>query len=315
MNQMRELPSETEVLWPEVKRLLAAFPEEPSKFNQASLSAIGERVFELLFSEGFTEYQQWFRVSNANHPSPIEVQIRVSGDDGAQMACNAAALILKEKWGDAFTEGSHGADCPENPIQWKPISSMQWRLSSSGAIAKRELAAGHENSFNWLFKLGFFGPGYWARLAIVKPDKFKDREDELHRQIDATGLRFEELPCPGAGWGAVIGARMISAPAGVPTVATAAGSDETAETRFANGRQFSGVAPELGPLEKALAMKAKNPEMSHVDIASAVGISRTTLYKPSFRLYRDACAAFASNPPPKGSRAADGSIEAESPDE
>ncbi len=71
-------------------------------------------------------------------------------------------------------------------------------------------------------------------------------------------------------------------------------------------------AVEPGPLGKALGMLVENPEMAgwpKTKIAQTVGVNRTTLYRKTWEPFRNACQAMKTTPP-RGSKAADGTIEA-----
>ncbi len=71
---------------------------------------------------------------------------------------------------------------------------------------------------------------------------------------------------------------------------------------------------DLGPLEKALALLVIHPDWTHQQIADAVGVTRTTLYKPAWSMYRDARKALrgaAQGNIPRGSKNGDtGKMEA-----
>ena len=70
------------------------------------------------------------------------------------------------------------------------------------------------------------------------------------------------------------------------------------------------AADQIGPMEKALALLISNPELDNGAVARKVGVKRQTLYKPNWKQYQDARRLMKAPSIPKGSKSADGTIEA-----
>jgi hypothetical protein len=150
------------------------------------------------------------------------VQFQATGEGGFAKAMEHVSAVEYATWGDAWRAWKAGEASHVSPFRTEAMKPEEWRLTDQGVIARGELdgtnpQTGPETVFDFIFKRGFFGPGYWSRLAISNPARLD--KAIINEQMQNTGQAWQVLPRPPlSGAGLLVKLRKIERPAGSQAV-------------------------------------------------------------------------------------------------
>jgi hypothetical protein len=206
--------ADADLLKPVIVKLLQTIPKSWAEFNLDALTAIEDNALFLLMAAGMVERRGWLRSTIANHPTCFEVRFQATGECGFGKAIEHLTAVEYATWGDAWQAWKAGETGHVSPFRIETIKPQEWRLTADGVIARSELdgsnrTVGFDNVLDFIFKRGFFGPGYWGRLAPQRVDP-----EIIEEQTRLTGQDWASLTRPPlSGSGAVVELRKIDKPA------------------------------------------------------------------------------------------------------
>ena len=161
-------------LKPAIAELLRTIPETWAEFDLDRLTVIQDNALFLLTAAGMVERRGWLRSTIVNHPTAFEVRFKATGEGGFAKAIEQAAATEYETWKEAWRTWKTGETKDVSPFRIEAMKPQEWRLTDQGILARGELdgtkhVMGSDATFDFIFKRGFFGPGYWSRLAASNP--------------------------------------------------------------------------------------------------------------------------------------------------
>ncbi|MEN6406358.1 MAG: hypothetical protein ABFC77_07800 [Thermoguttaceae bacterium] len=206
--------AEVELLKPAIADLLRTIPETWATFDADTLTAIQENALFLLTGAGMVERRGWYRSTMITHPTYFEVHFQATGEGGFAKAVEKVTALEYETWGDVWQTWKTGEAGHVSPFHTEMLKPQEWRLTNDGMMARRDLdGTGPDEVFDFVFKRGFYGPGYWWRLRHIGSPKFDAAI--IEEQVRNTGQNWQDLPRPpGSGSGHLVEFRKIEKPAG-----------------------------------------------------------------------------------------------------
>ena len=209
--------AEADLLKPAIAELLRTIPETWAEFDLDRLTVVQDNALFLLTAAGIVERRGWLRSTIANHPTAFEVRFHATGEGGFAKAMEQAAAAEYETWKEAWRTWKTGETKDVSPFRTEAMKPQEWRLTDQGILARGELdgtkhVMGSDATFDFIFKRGFFGPGYWSRLAASNPRRL-DRAI-VEEQSRSTGQDWTNLPRPPLpGSGLLVEIRKVEEPA------------------------------------------------------------------------------------------------------
>ncbi len=209
--------AEADLLKPAIAELLRMIPETWVEFDLDRLTVIQDNALFLLTAAGMVERRGWLRSTIANHPTAFEVRFQTTGEGGFAKAMEQAAAAEYETWKEAWRTWKAGETKNVSPFRTEAMKPQEWRLTDQGILARGDLGTPDRGTdpdatFDFIFKRGFFGPGYWSRLAASNPKRV-DRAI-IEEQSRSTGQDWTELPRPPlTGSGLLVEIRKVEKPA------------------------------------------------------------------------------------------------------
>ena len=191
--------AEADLLKSAIAELLRTIPETWAEFDLDRLTVIQDNALFLLTAAGMVERRGWLRSTIANHLTEFEVRFQATGEDGFAKAIEKAVAAEYETWKEAWRTWKTGETKDVSPFRTEAMKPQEWRLTDQGLLGRGELdgtkhVMGSDATFDFIFKRGFFGPGYWSRLAVSNPKRV-DRA-LIEEQSRNTGRDWTNLPRP-----------------------------------------------------------------------------------------------------------------------
>lgn len=214
--------AEAELLLPVIGEMLREVPESWGEFDLDALSHVQENALYLLTEAGMVERLGWLRASMANHATYFEVCFQATGEGGFAKAMEKAVALEYETWADAWRAWKAGKTGRVSPFVTEAMSPQRWRLTDQGVIARRDLDERPDAVYDFVLRRGMYGPGYWLRLRICDPDKFRDNVPLIGQLCEAHDIEWVALPRPPvSGDGQLVTIRAKDNPAGPQAVSVA----------------------------------------------------------------------------------------------
>ncbi|QDU27732.1 HTH domain protein [Anatilimnocola aggregata] len=184
-----------------ISDLLRAIPVVWADVDGDCLSHLQTRALFLLISSGMVERRGWLRTTIANHSTCIEIRFQATGESGYHEALQQASPTQFEVWRDAWRDWcgrSHGGASPFHSYMIKP---QEWRLTDQGVLARDDLNGLNPDSdpafvFDFVFKRGPHGPGYWLRRMGPGGRPLSEEETQTVARLQAAGQDLGTLPRP-----------------------------------------------------------------------------------------------------------------------
>ncbi len=209
--------AEADLLKPAIAELLRIIPETWAEFDLDRLTVVQDRALFLLTAAGMVERRGWLRSTIANHPTAFEVRFQATGEGGFAKAIEQATAAEYETWKEAWRTWKTGETKNGSPFRTEAMKPQEWRLTDQGVVARGDLDGTNrvtdpDATFDFIFKRGFYGPGYWSRLAASNPKRV-DRA-LIEEQCRSTGQDWTDLPRPPLpGSGLLVEIRKVEEPA------------------------------------------------------------------------------------------------------
>lgn len=229
---------ETDLLKTAISDLLTRIPDTWAEFEHDQLTHVQSGALFLLTAAGMVERRGWMRSSIANHPTCFEIRFQATGEGRFVKAMEAVHAAEYAVWADAWRQWKAGETGHVSPFQIEAMKPQEWRLTNEGISARGNLDGTNPNPrpndvFDYVLKRGFWGPGYWLRIADVNPQRLRDEAGSIAEHARVTGQHWTELPRPPvSGDGLIVTIRKIEQPAGPQAVNVAnwqAGGDAFAQ--------------------------------------------------------------------------------------
>ncbi len=209
--------AEADLLKPAIAELLRTIPESWAEFDLDRLTVIQDNALFLLTAAGMVERRGWLRSTIANHPTAFEVRFQATGEGGFAKAMEQAVAAEYETWKETWRKWKVGETKDVSPFRTEAMKPQEWRLTDQGVVVRGDLGDTNRGTdpdatFDFIFKRGFYGPGYWCRLAQSAPQKI-DRAI-IEEQSRNAGQDWTDLPRPPlSGSGLLVEIRKVEKPA------------------------------------------------------------------------------------------------------
>jgi DNA-binding MarR family transcriptional regulator len=252
----RRLPKtdeEDELLKPAIADLLRTIPETWAEYDPERLTHVQTNALILLTAAGMVERRGWLRFIIANHPTCLEVRLQATGERGFAKALKKAIAFEYATWGDVLRAWRDSEAGHVSPIHTEALKPQEWRLTDQGVIARSHLDDPSPDVFDFVLKRGFFGPGYWCRVAVSNPQRVEENYRLIAKEVKSHRTDWTQLPRPPViGDGCVLAIRKVEQSGGVHSVNVA---------NWAEGGEVFATAFEkiLRPLLEAMEKAAQRP--------------------------------------------------------
>lgn len=197
LKYLRQTNEEIELLKPAIVELLRKISDTWAEFKPDALTAIQANALFLLTAAGLVERRGWVRATIANHPTCFELRFQATGEGGLVEEMENATAIQFETWADAWRTWCVSETGNRFPVHAEGILPQEWRLTGQGIVARGDLAndARSATMFDFVLKLGFFGPGFWLRKQLNE-GALTDEERRTIAHHLAAGDDLAQLPRP-----------------------------------------------------------------------------------------------------------------------